>query len=460
MYRLALVILLVLSLLFIPLIWYWIQGIEGLADLENSKKIYLDNNATTKPHPEVIKAVAQHANLGNASNSDAARRVLAKSSQDILEGLPNRRVIFTSGASESNNLFLRGMVDAFHLSLLTKPSFSKSSDTLPHLIIADTEHKTSIECVKQLAALDRAEITLLPCRNDGTIDPMVVAYAIKPNTIVISVMHVNNETGGINDIASIGKIAAAHNITFHTDIVQSYAKLLNPEDLHDIDALSVSFHKIHGPTGVGALIIKPRLIPILQKAPQISGSQNEGIRGGTENIAGIAGAATAVQLSNAAQISTYQHVEKLKNMLVTHLLNQYKLEKFSALAGTPDETEWMGPQDGKVSIIFLGPITWDGTPDRERSSPYTLLVSFIKHSPMASHFCNIQLQKDLNDAGAIVSIGSACNGGAPSHVLKAMRAPFIVRCGVIRISPGAYNTEAEIKKFCQLLDICVAKQLI
>jgi cysteine sulfinate desulfinase/cysteine desulfurase-like protein len=438
----------------------------GRMSSTDSTIIYLDNNATTYPHPEVGTAMRACSRLGNASSpyAETAQKIIHAAREDILQraGVQphTHEVIFTSGASESNNLFLRGIVDAYHLGRIQQGK-DDSSSQLPHLILSAVEHKTSIECAKQLAALGRAEITLLPVRSDGRVDPLTLAYAIQPHTVAISIMHVNNETGAINDIDQIARIAQAHNIALHVDAVQSFAKFplsLCPRVRNSLAAISVSFHKVYGPTGIGALIISERMTPLLQKGVQICGSQNREIRGGTDNLAGIAGAAVAMRITMVDRTTKNFLLQNMRRWLIEHLRQRYTLGSFENYVGQDDTFEYPGPHDGGITVVFLGPVDEAGLPHQELSAPGTLLVSFVKHRPMREHFCNIVLQRDLRDEGVLVSIGSACNSGTSSHVLHALRAPYIIRCGVVRISMGDYNTVTEMKRFCTILDRCVAKQ--
>jgi cysteine desulfurase len=421
------------------------------------KYVYLDNNGTTPPHFEAIKKMQEYSRLGNISSAYAhtAKNEIEKVNIQIGKAVGSVYfhpvvVVHTSGASESNSLFLRGVVDAYWINQSKK-------DLLPHLIISSIEHKTSIECAKHLAKLDRAEITFISPRINGIIDPMEVAYAIRPNTIGISVMHVNNETGAINDIESISKIASVHKIPYHIDIAQSFGKIpISWTRISGIIALSISFHKLYGPTGVGALILSENLAQILQQVPQICGTQNSGLRGGTENIAGIIGAGEAVRISMINRMQKNMRILQMKIRLIQFLNDNFNIQKYEDYAGKPDQYDpfrFVGENHEKPIVVFLGPTDFLGLPDLKKSASNTLLISFIRVASLKNHFCNIMIKKKLFDEGVIVSIGSACNTSdeKPSHILESIKAPYIVRCGVIRISLGDYNTSKDIKKFEQAI---------
>jgi len=423
--------------------------------------VYLDNNGTTPPHASVIKKMSENAFLGNASSTygNAAREEIAKTNNWICRALEigNKDtqpvIIYTSGASESNNLFLRGVVDFYWLMEAKK---GNDHSSIPNIILSDVEHKTSIECAKQLASLQRAEVTFIAPRVNGTIDPMEIAYAIKPNTVGISIMHVNNETGAINDVAQIAKIAASRGIPFHTDIAQSFGKIYHEicNPFANTVAMSISFHKLYGPVGVGALVVSRSMAEILANVPQICGNQNYGLRGGTENVAGIVGAGEAIKLSTFGRIIKNAELLGFKKHIINFIQSNFIVQKYEEYAGKPEQYDpFTQSVRRRPIVIFLGPVDFSGFPDLENSAPNTLLISFVRQIPLRDHFCNIILKEKLLEEGIIVSIGSACNTteGQPSHVLTAMKAPYIVRCGVIRISFGDYNTLTDIKKFEQAL---------
>jgi len=230
-----------------------------------------------------------------------------------------------------------------------------------------------------------------------------------------------------------------------------------------ISALSMSFHKMHGPQGIGLLVIKKSLLARLPA--QISGSQNGGKRGGTENLPAIAGAVCAMKITLADRAAKNAKMQRLKNIIVDGLQKEFMPMDFISLRGMSDEDAESkvanSPTSAQKALVVMGS-TVDGSPDVSRTNPNTLMVSVINLPKLDSadsvdsvkqslykKFCNIKLKSDLAGAGAIVSIGSACQTGekGASHVLHALGAPFIVRCGVVRISLSDYSTEADARAF-------------
>jgi cysteine desulfurase len=283
-------------------------------------------------------------------------------------------------------------------------------------------------------------------------------------------MHVNNEIGVVNDIAQIAKAAQSRGIPFHTDAVQSIGKwpIAMAQSGQEIDALSLSFHKLYGPTGIGALVVSPRVAKLLGKTPQICGSQNSGLRGGTDNVSGIAGSSESMRVTFKHRCAKNKHLMDMKARIIQTLVGFFKFGKIDRYVGKPDTFAVMGPdrsgQEHKRNwngeIVFLGPTLGCGMPNLGKTSPNTLLMSFVKYGPLEQHFCNVRLKHELWESGIIVSIGSACNTAnpQPSHVLKELRLPYIVRCGVIRVSLGDYNTIDECDQFCRKLIELVQRQ--
>jgi cysteine desulfurase len=294
--------------------------------------VYADNNATTLAPDKVRETVNAWFNKGNPSSShkyaQQCKDLISKAKSYIAEicdfSLDDFSVIFTSGASESNNSIIRTCVESYH----------KSTEKLPHVILSTIEHKTSLECVKVLSNLNQCEYTLVQIRSDGCIHAEDIETYIQDNTCLLSVMHANNETGLLNDIASIGKIAHRHKIPFHTDAVQSFPKMpLNPNENH-VDAFSISFHKLHGPPGLGLLVIRNSFMRGYKLNPLICGSQNDGHRGGTENIPYIAGALEAMKYTfkkrNSKNAALLKYKKKFLEFLSNTGLSNYQIQQLIA----------------------------------------------------------------------------------------------------------------------------------
>lgn len=362
------------------------------------KTIYLDNAATTRVHPQVLQAMmpffcdefanpAGGYNMAHFSNNaiTQARIHCAR----LINALPDE-IYFTSGGSEADNWALTSYAES-----------NKSSGN--HIITSQIEHKAILNTLKKLEH-EGFRVTYIKPDKYGIVNPDDVEAAICPDTILISIMTANNEIGTIQDVKKIGRIAQKHNVAFHTDSVQAYGHI--PIDVRDcnINMLSVSGHKLHGPKGVGFLYIKNKtnICPFIY-----GGSQENGMRAGTSNTPGIVGLGKASQL---ALINMKNNSEQISN------LRNYTIEQIKkALPG------------GRLN----------GHPTKRLPNN----VSFC--------FPNIQshlLIEYLNLKRICVSAGSACSTGkaGPSHVLKAIDVPDEFSSGSIRITLSYENTKNEI----------------
>ena len=426
--------------------------------------IYLDNNGTTKPHREVVDAIQRASYYGNASAtySNAAKiemqQLREKAAAWADAPVDKYHVVITSGASEANNLILRSVVELY-----------ASKEIKPHIILSAVEHKTSLECVDRMSEVGAIEFTIVEPTKEGLIRPEDVQAAIKPNTALISIMSGNNETGALMNIAGIAQVASQNNVAFHTDAVQTFGKHRPRMNELGVDALSMSFHKMHGPMGIGLLIIKKTL----DIEAQIAGTQNYHMRGGTENIPAIAGAVKALDITLKDREAKNAELQAKKDYIINYLSSKMMVLDFDAYRGLDDETAESvardgiqydalsggksgarGVDDNPKGIVFLGPVD-KKIPDN-RSNPNTILLSIISLSDIMgkqhpyNRFCNIKLRSDLAAQNVVLSIGSACNTGekGASHVLHALDAPFVVRCGVVRISLSDYTTMREVRAFC------------
>jgi cysteine desulfurase len=362
------------------------------------KRIYLDHNATTPLDPRVFKAMRPYMTgaFGNASSPHSygrlARRTLDESREIIANAIGCRpeEIVFTSGGTEADNLALRGIAYG-------------TGKRKGHVITSSIEHHAVL---RTCAALEKEgfSATYLPVDSQGIVDPHEVNKSIREDTILISVMFANNETGVIQPVAELGRIAREHGIPFHCDAVQAVGKQeINVEEL-SVDLLTLSSHKIYGPQGTGALYVRDGI----GLAPMITGGHHErGLRAGTENIAAIVGFARAVKIA-IDEIDTYRNmVKSLRNKLEQGLLH--------ALDGVAIH----GAQGARL--------------------PHTSCIGFASVEAES-----ILLHLDLK--GIAASSGSACTTGdpEPSHVLTAMGVPPELAQGSIRISFGRENTEEEV----------------
>lgn len=363
--------------------------------------IYLDYHATTPVDPRVFEAMVPYFTevFGNpASGShafglqaraavEAARRAIAES----LHGAPGE-IVFTSGASESNNLAIKGVA---------RLCGARGA----HIVTAATEHKAVLNACRALEA-DGYALTVLPVEPDGRIDPAAVGAALRDDTVLVSLMHANNEIGVIHDIAAIAALCHERGVLLHTDATQSLGKV--PIDVRTLgaDMISMSGHKIYGPKGVGALYVrKPCRV-----APLIDGGGHEGgLRSGTLNVPGIVGLAKAVELAVTHLDEDMRHARRLRDRL------------------------WDALRAARPQVVLNGP----AIPDVEgRRLANNLNVSV----PAAAG------EALLDALGSVaISTSSACSSeaGETSHVLAALGRPA---SGLVsmRISVGRQTTDAEI----------------
>lgn len=409
--------------------------------------IYLDNNATTIMPPSVVKAMVEWSNRGNPSAGYASarecRRMMAEFRQYIGQlchidvccaeerdtgrkpapRAKQYKVIFTSGASEANCALIRGVVDAY-------AAYVKMT---PHIVASSIEHKSIMMLLNSLEELGQISVTYVDPAPSGHISPAAVSAAIRKNTCLVVVMHANNETGAINDIEAIGRAAHAHNVPFHCDTVQTFGKApIDPGQF--VDSFVVSFHKLYGPPGVGALIVKQQFLSGYKIKPIIYGTQNEGYRGGTENVPGIGAAFAALKLTMDGRARKNARLAQLKKLIMADL---------AAALPTTTYIEYLSTQPGPKKEIELVFISGDGP----RYSPGTLLFSVVKRTK--PYICNTKMKDALEAKGIIVSIGSACNTASTkaSHVLYAMGADELIRRGTLRVSLGDFNTEDDARRF-------------
>jgi cysteine desulfurase len=371
-------------------------------------RIYLDFNASTPIAPEVTDAMrgVLAEPFGNPSSGhwagEPAKRALEKARAQVaalLECRPNE-IVFTSGGSESNNHALKGV-------------FFAKETTKAHFITTQVEHPAVINPCRFLERLG-ATVTYLPVDGFGRVDPDDVRRAITPETILISVMHANNEVGTIQPIPDIARIAHEHDILFHTDAAQSVGKVSTRTDELSVDLLSITGHKLYGPKGVGVLFVREHV----QLEPLIHGGGHElGRRAGTENI--LLGVGLGTACATARSWLGMESVQQLRDLF------------------------WNLLQDA-----FGDQIALNGHPTERL--PNTLNVSFIGRS-------GSEILGRLENVAA--STGSACHSGSLelSPVLKAMKIPLQIGMGAIRFSLGRTTTRGEIESTVALLTKAVAQ---
>jgi cysteine desulfurase len=366
--------------------------------------IYLDNSATTPVDPRVAEAMApwHTREFGNPSSLHSygrqAREAVdqARARVATLLGARPREIIFTASGTEADNLALIGTL--------------KSAS---HLITSAIEHPAVLETAR---ALERqgVETTIVPVSPEGVVDPETIRRALRPSTRLISIMAANNVIGTIQPIGEIGRIARAAGVLFHTDAVQATGKLRFDLASQQIDLLSLSAHKLHGPKGVGALFVRDgvTLEPVIH-----GGGQERGLRSATENVPGIVGFGKAAELASAEMADDNVRLVRLRDHLIA-----------GVQAACP-QAYLIGPPvqrlPGHVSLGFAG----------QEGEAIRLLLA-------------------LDEAGIAASAGSACSAShaaEPSYVLQALGFdPFRAR-GALRLTLGRFNTEAEVERVIAVL---------
>jgi cysteine desulfurase len=378
------------------------------------KTIYADNNATTRVAPEVFEAITPYLTdiyfnpssmyeeaRGAADAIKEAREVVA----EVLGGVETDQILFTSCATESNNMAITGS--------------ARANPKRRHLVTSTVEHPAVLEVMKGLER-DGYEVSYVPVDDNGNLDLGEFVRALRLDTLLVSIMHANNETGVIFPIEKLSRLTKETDpsILFHTDATQSMTKI--PVDLRgnfeNVDLLSFSGHKLHAPKGIGALYVKRGMPcrPIL-----IGGHQEGGRRAGTENVPYIVGLARALRLAMQDREETEKRIRGLRDRLEKKLVETIPAVQVNGL-GAP-------------------------------RLPNTSNISF--------HFVEGEgMLYQLGAEGICASSGSACTSGSlePSHVLRAMNVPFTAVHGSIRFSFSRYNTEEDVDRILEVFPGIVA----
>lgn len=436
---LALVIIAIIVLVYACWL-YADRSVENKED--NQGVIYFDNNATNMPPPEVRYEIEQWVGSGNPSSVGCPSHQMVKDAKAFMYdhlGVSPRQydLIWTSGASESNALFIRSVAE----------NYKSNTNIEPHVVVSSIEHKSILELCRALERIGCFSYTLVEPDIYGQICPADIENAINHKTCLVSIMWANNELGTMNNVPAIAALCKRKHIPFHTDATQAFGKFQLPLG-PPIDGMSISFHKAYGPPGIGMLAVSKRM----KLNSQIAGIQNGGIRGGTENVPGIAGAIAGMKY-------TFGHPGRAEKNARLGLMRQRIIDGLSAVWNlVPYEVQLMGrrpDEKNPVELVILGPSPFN----QVTGLPNTLLISVVKN--YGSKFCNIRLKNDLQKENILVSIGSACNTGssAPSHVLAAIHSPYRVSCGTVRISLGDQNTMHEVEAFIEAFIRLTKQQL-
>ena len=359
---------------------------------------YFDNAATTKLDEKVLKEMLPYLiqNYGNASSPYKLGRHSRKAVEISREKVANalnankNEIYFTSGGSESDNTALFGIASAY-------------SSKGKHIITSQIEHPAILETCKQLEK-EGYEITYLPVDDNGAVSIEELKKAIKPSTILISIMFANNEIGTIQPIKEISTIAHSHGIIFHTDAVQAVGNVKIDVKKLEIDALSLSGHKFYGPKGIGALYVSENI-----KFNKFinGGHQEKNMRAGTENVAGIVGLGEAINLADKNLEKHQSKMTNLRNYFFEGILKNFKDVKING--------------------------------DLSNRLPGNANLSF-------KNINGNKILLDLDKYGICISTGSACSSSSnnASHVLKAIKVPKDYINGSIRVTIGKNNTKEEV----------------
>ncbi len=362
--------------------------------------IYMDYHATTPVDPRVFEAMRPYFTevFGNPASRNhsfgwQAEDAVEKARKQIasLIGATAKEIVFTSGATESNNLAIKGIAEMY-------------AEKGNHIITAATEHKATLDTCKRLEK-EGCRVTYLQVQTNGLVDLQQLRDAITDKTILISIMYANNEIGVVQPVAEIGKIAKERGVLFHTDAVQAAGKIPVNVIADNIDLLSISGHKIYGPKGVGALYVR-RKGPRVQLSAQIDGGGHErGMRSGTLNVTGIVGLGEACAIAQAEMPAESKRMAYMRDKLKDKLM-------------------------GALDEVYI-----NGTMESRLPNNLNISFAFVEGE---------SLLMGINDIA--VSSGSACTSATlePSYVLKALGAGDDIAHSSIRFGLGRFNTEEEV----------------
>jgi len=375
--------------------------------------IYLDNHATTRVDPRVVEAMLPYftEKFGNAASRNhefgwAAEQGVENARKQVasLIGANAKEIIFTSGATESDNLAIKGVAEMY-------------AEKGNHIITAATEHKAVLDTCKKLEK-NGYRITILPVKGDGLIDLEMLKESITDKTILVSIMYANNEIGVVQPIAEIGKICRERGVLFHTDAVQAIGKIPVDVNADNIDIASITAHKLYGPKGVGALYVRRRN-PRVQLTAQMDGGGHErGMRSGTMNVPAIVGLGEACAIAQREMASEIERTRALRDRLKARL------------------------EAGLDEVYVNGSM--------EHRLPGNLNISF-------AYVEGESLLMGINDVA--VSSGSACTSATlePSYVLKALGLGDEIAHSSIRFGIGRFNTQEEVDYVADKLIDVVSK---
>jgi len=362
--------------------------------------IYMDNHATTPVDPRVVEEMLPFFNekFGNAASRNhsfgwAAEEAVEQARERIAKilGATAKEIIFTSGATESDNLAIKGVAEMY-------------KEKGNHIVTAVTEHKAVLDTCKRLEKYGYW-VTYLPVQTDGLIDLDDLRHAIGDKTILVTIMAANNEIGVLQPIAEIGKICRERGVPFHSDAAQALGRVPLDVNQQSIDLASISGHKIYGPKGVGALYVRRKNPRVQVSAIMDGGGHERGMRSGTLNVPGIVGLGKACAIASEEMAIEAPHLAKLRSRLRDKIM-------------------------GRLDDVYI-----NGSMDHRMPGNLNMSFAYVEGE---------SLLMGINDVA--VSSGSACTSAAlePSYVLKALGTNDDLAHSSIRFGIGRFNTEAEI----------------
>lgn len=373
------------------------------------RRIYLDNNATTRCDPRVVDAMLPYFTevYGNAASrshefgweaEEAVENARGQVAQVV--GADSKEIIFTSGATEANNIAIKGVAAMY-------------GEKGKHIITQVTEHKAVIDPCHWLEQ-QGYRITFLPVDRAGMVDLQQLKEAMTPDTILVSLMHGNNEIGTLQPIAEIGKLCKERGVLFHTDAVQTFGKVPIDVEAMGIDLLSMSAHKIYGPKGIGALYVRRKKPRVRCEAVIHGGGHERGMRSGTLAVPSIVGLGKAAELCFQNMAEEAKKVSALRDRLWARLQSQ-------------------------ISDVYL-----NGHPEHRTPNNLNVSFAYVEGESLMMGFNRLENGEEIVIA---VSSGSACTSASlePSYVLKALGVGDELAHSSIRFSFGRFNTEEEVE---------------
>jgi len=430
------------------------------------KIIYLDNNATTHMSEATKDILERYEDAENISSFTPSAKLLKQKVETQTRIVLNKvlgkkqtsnvdkfHILFTSGATESNDAALRMVYDAW----LKHKSSKKNCKSHFTILTSDVEHHSFLEAIEDLP---HSKVIKVIQEKDGRIDPVKFIENLNGpmgKVNFATCMSANNETGAINNIKRISSACKKAGVFFHCDATQTFGKV--PIDYSQCASVSMSFHKTHGPKGIGLLIINKNIFKKMDLTPLFPGTQNNGLRGGTENVGAILAALSGLNQTVITQLqnkSNNQRIAKLVDQFFTRFKEELGIDSFFYTDYLKKSKELNESETGM--IIRMSP------KDDKHRLTNTMLISFFhpKRYLEGRKVCNIKIRKCLyKEAGIIISIGSTCLTGVKgaSHVITSLTDNPAIRCGIVRISLSPTSTtQSDMDTLFSTLVTCLEKQ--